>query len=115
MIVDEVENAINSLFKSKTKPDAVFTAGDRITTVCISILKRMKQKKEVAFTGFTNTLLAELFTPALTVVLQPAFEIGQTATEILIQMIESKRPITDFETKVLETNLIIRESLFKKS
>jgi LacI family transcriptional regulator len=50
----------------------------------------------------------------MTVVQQPAFQIGQTATEMLIQMIESKRPITDFETKILDTQLIIRESSMKK-
>src|SRR5688572_3787575 len=53
MIVSEVEEEINSLFKGKTKPDAVFTAGDRITTVCYGISKRMKQKKDIGFTGFT--------------------------------------------------------------
>jgi LacI family transcriptional regulator len=48
------------------------------------------------------------------VVRQPAFEIGQNAIEFLIQLIESKRPITEFETKVLETELTIRESSIKK-
>jgi len=114
MIAQEVEDALNNLFKLKVKPDAIFTAGDRLTTVCFGILKRMKQKKEVGFTGFTNTQLGDLFSPTLTVIRQPAFEIGQTATELLILMIESKRPVTDFETKVLETNLIIRESSMRK-
>ena len=114
MIVEEVEQAVADLFKSKTKPDAIFTAGDRLTTVCFGVLKRMKQKKEVGFTGFTNSRLADLFSPALTVVRQPAFEIGQTATEFLIGMIESKRPITEFETKTLDTDLVIRESSMKK-
>ena len=115
MIAEEVEDAITGLFKGKVKPDAIFTAGDRLTTVCFGILKRMKQKKEAGFTGFTNTQLGDLFSPALTVIRQPAFEIGQTATELLIQIIESKRPVTDFETRVLETNLVIRESSLKKS
>ena len=114
MIVEEVEEAVADLFKLKTKPDAIFTAGDRLTTVCFGVLKRMKQKKEVGFTGFTNSRLADLFSPALTVVRQPAFEIGQTATEFLIGMIESKRPITEFETKTLDTDLVIRESSIKK-
>jgi LacI family transcriptional regulator len=48
------------------------------------------------------------------VIRQPAFEIGQVAIEMLIQIIESKRPITEFETKILETELIIRESSQKK-
>ena len=76
----------------------------------------MKQKKtEVGFTGFTNTQVGDLFSPSLTVIRQPALEIGQTATELLIQMIESKRPVTEFETKVFETELIIRESSIKRN
>jgi LacI family transcriptional regulator len=115
MIVAEVEDALNSLYKSKTKPDAIFAAGDRLTLVCFSILKTMKQKKfEPGFAGFTNTKVGDLISPALTVVRQPAFEIGQTAIELLIQMIESKRPVTEFETRVLETNLVIRESSIKQ-
>lgn len=115
MVIDEVQEAMNNLFRSKTKPDAIFTAGDRLTTVCFGVLKKMKQKKEVGFTGFTNTRLADLFSPTLTVVRQPAFEIGQTAIEFLIQMIESKRPVTEFETRTLETELVIRESSMKKN
>ena len=114
MIVDEVEEALNNLFKNKVKPDAIFTAGDRLTTVCFGLLKKMKLKKEVGFTGFTNLQMSEMFSPSLTVIRQPAFEIGQSAAEYLIQIIESKRPITDYQTKVLETELIIRESSLKK-
>jgi len=111
MMLDEVEAAVNELFSGKSKPDALFTAGDRLTTVCLGIIKRSKEKiGEIPITGFTNTNLAELFSPSLTTVRQPAFDIGQVATELLIQIIESKRPVTDFETRVLETELIIRES-----
>jgi LacI family transcriptional regulator len=114
MIVDEIEDALESLLKGKTKPDAIFTAADRITTLCFGLLKKRNLRKELGFTGFTNTNLGDLFSPSLTAIRQPAFEIGQTATEFLIQIIESKRPVTDFETKVLETELNIRESSKRK-
>ncbi|MEO8666372.1 MAG: substrate-binding domain-containing protein, partial [Ignavibacteria bacterium] len=52
--------------------------------------------------------------PSLTVVKQPAFEMGQTATELLINLIESKRAITEFETVMLQTELIVRDSTEKK-
>lgn len=115
MIGAEMEEALNSLFKGKVKPDAIFTAGDRLTITAFGMIKRMKHKKEIGFTGFTNTNVGDLFSPALTVIRQPAFEIGQTAIELLIQMIESKRPVTDFVHKVMETELIIRESSVKKT
>jgi LacI family transcriptional regulator len=110
MIAAEIEDALTSLFRSKTKPDAIFAAGDRLTIICLGLLKQMKLKKEVGFIGFSNTGVGDLFSPALTVIRQPAAEIGQTAIEFLIQMIESKRPVTQFQNKVLDTELIIRES-----
>jgi len=114
MILEEIKEAIEELFKGKTKPDAVFCASDRITTLCFGVLKNLKPKRNIGLTGFTDTKVGEFFDPPLTVVRQPAFEIGQTATELLIQMIESKRPVVDFETKILDTELIIRESSLKK-
>ncbi len=112
---EEAQEAINSLFGAKTKPDALFAAGDRLTTVCFAILKRMEhQINEVGYIGFTNLNIADLLSPALTAVRQPAFEIGQIGIELLIHLIESKRPVTDFETRVLDTSLIIRESSLKK-
>jgi LacI family transcriptional regulator len=114
MIAEEIEEAVTSLFKNKSKPDAIFTTGDRITTVCFKFLKDMKPRREVGFAGFTNIKVGELFDPPITVVRQPAFQIGQAAIEMLIQMIESKRPVVEFETKILDTELIIRESSMKK-
>ena len=112
-ISEEVGDAVSELFKGKIKPDSIFTASDRITTLCIGILRCMKLKRELGIIGFTNIKVGELFNPPLTVVKQPAFEIGQTATELLIQIIESKRPVVDFKTIILDTELIIRESSLK--
>lgn len=110
MIAQEVEDEISALLKAKTKPDAIFAAGDRLTTVCFGVLKRMKQKKDLGFIGFSNTQVGDLFSPTLTVIRQPAFDIGQSAIELLIQTIESKRPETEFQKKILPTEIIIRDS-----
>jgi DNA-binding LacI/PurR family transcriptional regulator len=116
MIYDEVEDALKKMFKLKQKPDALFTAGDRLTTTCMQALQKLGKKipDDIAIIGFTNTTIGELFNPSLSVVRQPAFEIGQVATELLISMIESKRPVTEFENKVLQTEMIIRESSMQK-
>ena len=109
-----MDNAFDQLFSGRNKPDSIFTAGDRITTVCLAHFRTAKKKyQDVGITGFTNTNLADLFSPSLTTIRQPAFEIGQVATELLIEMIESKRPVTKFETRMLDTELIIRESTKK--
>ena len=116
MIESEVEVAIAALFGSKRRPDAIFTSSDRITTGCLTALKKMNVKvTDIGFAGFTNSNLTDLFAPALTAVRQPAFEMGQSATDLLIQLIESKRPVTSFQTKMLDTTLVVRESSLNKN
>ncbi|TAN00824.1 MAG: LacI family transcriptional regulator, partial [Chitinophagaceae bacterium] len=44
----------------------------------------------------------------------PAFEMGQIATTLLINLIESRRPVTEFEKKVLPTQMLIRDSTVGK-
>jgi DNA-binding LacI/PurR family transcriptional regulator len=51
-----------------------------------------------------------LLDPPLTIIKQPAFEMGETATKLLFQLIESKRPVEEFEIKKLAAELIERRS-----
>jgi LacI family transcriptional regulator len=112
MIYAEIEEEIQKILTAKQKVDAIVTASDRITTSCITALKEAGKKipDDIAIIGFTNTNIANLFSPSLSAIRQPAFDMGQMATELLIQIIESKRPVTDFETRTLETELFVRES-----
>lgn len=112
MIQQEVEIAVSELLALPERPDAIFIASDRLSTGCLISLKNhgIKIPQDIAVAGFTNSDVAELFNPALTTVRQPAFKMGQIATEMLIQLIESKRPVTEFETRMVETELIVRES-----
>jgi len=108
----EIETALTDLLNMPDAPDALFTASDRITTTSISLLRKMKKRipDDVALLGFANTHLAEILNPGLSAIVQPGFEIGKTAMEMLISLIESKRPVTEYETKTLPTELFIRES-----
>ncbi|WP_183558976.1 LacI family DNA-binding transcriptional regulator [Mucilaginibacter sp. SP1R1] len=112
MIQDEVEFAIKELLSMDERPDAIFVGSDRLTISCMYILKKLGLKipEDIAIAGFTNSDVAELFDPPLTVVRQPAFQIGQMATEMLIKTIESKWPVEEFETELVETELIARLS-----
>jgi LacI family transcriptional regulator len=116
MLLDDVRDTINQLLNLDPRPDAIFTTSDKLTTGCLRMLKLrgIAVPDEIALTGFSNTDLTELLDPPLTVIKQPAFEMGEEATKLLLQVIESKRPVTDFETKVLTTELIIRASTKKK-
>jgi len=105
----ELEQAVKDLLP--LNPDGIFISSDRLTTGCIMALKKNNPEvaHKLAIAGFTNSNLVDLFSPSLTSVKQPAFEMGQAATELLISMIEAKRPITDFETRVLDTELVNKQ------
>ncbi|MBG6236096.1 LacI family transcriptional regulator [Pedobacter sp. CAN_A7] len=110
MFLDEVESAINSLMNLPEKPDAIFVAGDRLSVGCLMVLKKLNIKvpDDIGIAGFSNSDVLDLLNPPLTAVHQPAYEIGQIATEMLINLIESKYPVYEFENKVLDTSLSIR-------
>jgi len=112
MIQEEVEIAVKELLSLDERPEAIFIASDRLTISCMHILKKLGVNipGDIAIAGFTNSDEAEFFSPPLTVVRQPAFQIGQIATELLIKTIESKRPVEEYTTEMLETELVIRSS-----
>jgi LacI family transcriptional regulator len=72
--------------------------------------KKVAIPKTLAVIGFSNLDLTELLSPSLSVVRQPAFEMGRIAAELLIKMIEAKRTTTDFEIKMLQPDIFVRDS-----
>lgn len=116
MLEQEVEVAMDQLLSLPQKPDAILASADKLTTSCLRYLHKrgLKVPDDIALVGFSNSDLTELLNPPLTIVKQPAFEIGRTATEMLLQQIESKRPIKQYEHKVLPAELFIRESSLRR-
>jgi len=112
MNMNEVETVLEELLNLKNTPDAVIAASDRITIAVMALLQKrnIHIPDDIAVLGFTNFSSPEIFNPSLTTVKQPAFEMGKTATELLIELIESKRPVTKFEKKTLPTEMTIRDS-----
>jgi LacI family transcriptional regulator len=112
MVFSEVEEAINQLMTLKDPPDAIVTLSDKLTLGSLKTFKRrgMKIPDDMAIVGFSNADIAEITDPALTFVRQPAFEMGKASTELLLQLIESKRPVTEFEKRILSPEFIVMES-----
>jgi DNA-binding LacI/PurR family transcriptional regulator len=116
MIFSEIEDAVNKLLTLDDKPDAIFTTSDKLTTGCLKTLKRrgLDVPGNIALAGFCNSDITELLNPSLTVVRQPAFEMGKASIELLLQLIESKRPVTQFEKRILTPELRIGDSSTRK-
>jgi LacI family transcriptional regulator len=116
MMYDEVDRAMNEFMNQKHTPDAIFASADKLTTNCMRYCRARNIiiPNDLAMVGFSNLDLTELLSPSLSVVRQPAFEMGAVSAELLIKTIESKRPVTEFETRVLPAELFIRDSSGKK-
>lgn len=112
LIRSEIEDALDQLLAHPEQPDAILALSDKLTTGCLRVMhaRQIKVPEQMALVGFSNSDLTELINPALTVIKQPAFEMGEIATNLLLQMIESKRPPSEFETRSLAPQLIVRES-----
>ena len=117
MDYDEVERALDKLMNQERKPNAVFASADKLTTACLRYFKTkgLRVPEDIALAGFSNSELSDLLYPPLTVVRQPAFKMGEIATELLISQIESKKPVERFKTVVLDPELVIRDSSGKKT
>lgn len=111
-LLTEIEERIKELLALGQKPDAIVTVSDRLTNSTLSALKKagLRVPEDMGIVGFSNSDIGHLLAPPLTCIRQPAFEMGQIAMELLIQLIEAKRPVTKFETRVLEGELIVRDS-----
>ncbi|MBE9597907.1 LacI family DNA-binding transcriptional regulator [Pedobacter sp. MC2016-24] len=108
----DLEEALKYYMSMDNKPDAIFTATDQISTRCLVLLNKLGYKipHDVALIGFTNTELADAFSPSLSTVHQPAFEIGQLAADKLISLIEKKNLYEAYETVLLPTHILVRAS-----
>ncbi len=115
MIYQEVEEEMKQLLKQKVKPDAVLACSDKLTTNVFRYCKANKIKipKSLGLIGFSNLDLTEYLEPSLSIIRQQAFEMGERAAAIMIRLLESKRPIYQYESSVLPPQLFIRESSVK--
>ena len=100
----EVVNAVNYFLAMEEKLDAIFVASDRLSVGCLMALNEFKKHKNPPhITGFSNSDILDLLQPEFSCIRQPAFEMGRIATELLIQLIESKQEVAEFKTIELTT------------
>ena len=110
---DGYQNA-QKLIKEHKDVDAIFAITDLVAVGIIKYFNELSIKipDDIAVVGFSNWFMSSVVTPTLTTVDQPAYKIGKTATEILLEEIElqhQEQPITHKEV-ILPTHLILRES-----
>ena len=112
------EYAIESMLAGAHPPDALFTLKNSTTTYAFEVLQKLNIQvpKTVALLGFDDFELASAVRPSISVVQQPAEEIGRVAAELLFDQLLGHRnaglATRSKRTRhvLLETHLIQRSS-----
>ena len=98
------------LLQSGKRPTAIFCSDD---SMAMGVIERIKKEglsvpRDIAVIGFDDIEISEYFRPALTTIRQPIYELGKTASQALLNLINGTQK-TPFH-KLLDVKLIKRES-----
>ena len=94
------------------RPDAIFCTNGPTGLAALRGLRDcgLSTPDDIGFVTFDELTLDDLFRPALTTILQPAYEIGHKASEILLERIAQGKDRQQVRTVRLPATLKIRES-----
>jgi LacI family transcriptional regulator len=109
---DEVGPLVDELLALSPRPDAFFTASDRLAVGCLAALRQryLSIPDDISLVGFTNLTVADMLSPSLSTVMQPALEIGQVAVGRLLDLIERKHRAEPPSTVTIPTSMVLRDS-----
>ena len=104
--------ALKQKMASGTAPTAVFTSNTLATRYVLSAILHLgiRIPDELAFAGFDDFDMAEFTAPPLTVVRQPAQQMGEAATKLLIERIAQGEIPGTGSRVVLPVELVLRSS-----
>lgn len=111
---DNGYDAVSSLLALPHLPDAILTTNGVMSTGAYRYFRehRIRIPKDIGFAGFDETPWSELVDPPMTTLKQPTYEIGRTATQLLLDRIAD--PSRHARSVVLRGRLVIRDSCHRE-
>jgi LacI family transcriptional regulator len=111
---EDFDTALKIVLADKTI-DGILCLEETSAVHTLRLVKQMNYKipEDIAIACFTNGSLLQHLTPSISAISQHGKYIGQTAASMLIKRIENDTQATNFETKVVKTTFIERESTKK--
>jgi LacI family transcriptional regulator len=90
--INETTEATKELLKKHSDIDGIFAGNDYMA---VGVLKAAEQlgiriPEDLSLVGFDGIQLSQLTSPELTTMAQPIYQLGYTAAELLLEMIEGK-------------------------
>jgi DNA-binding LacI/PurR family transcriptional regulator len=98
------------LLTGKDRPTAIFCTNNLMALGAFAAIQEigLRCPEDISLLGFDDFYWATLLRPKLTVVSQPAREMGMIAARMLIDQIEGRSSVTT--PTLLATKLIVRDS-----
>jgi LacI family transcriptional regulator len=109
---EEIHSQIKNLLTGTEKPDGIVASVERLAVTVYLVCQQMNISipKKLKVVVFSTLSTAPILNPPLTAIVQPAFEIGKTAAELLFKGIEKKKYNLANEKIILPSVLIERTS-----
>ena len=107
---------MNQLLNLPERPDAVFANNDMIALGAMMAIKEagLRIPQDIAVVGFSNWQFCSLVEPQLSSIAQPGLEMGRLAATLLFDLLENKPVPNVNRVRVLETELVVRDSSNRK-
>jgi len=108
----ETKQAMESRLRGANPPTAVLTSNTLVTRYVLAALSALAVRipHDIAFAGFDDFEMAEFLAPPLTVVRQPAQEMGRVATDLLFERIARGEVQQTGAKIVLPVEIVLRRS-----
>lgn len=113
---DDFDEKAQKLLKNN-KIDAIFALDEHTSVMAMKMCLKMGYKipKDIQIIGFADGLWSRRMTPSLSTISQHGPEIGEAATKLLIENLESKKEAWAPKTIEIKTELRYRDSVLKKA
>ncbi|NUO92352.1 MAG: LacI family DNA-binding transcriptional regulator [Dermatophilaceae bacterium] len=109
---ETARTAVASLLRQANPPDSFFVAN---SLMALGALEEFRERgvvpgRDVGLIAFDDAPWARFVDPPLSVVAQPAYDMGCRAGELLLERVRARGAVRPAETIVLETSLVPRAS-----
>jgi LacI family transcriptional regulator, kdg operon repressor len=110
--ISEMQVSIDRLIQLPNPPKAILAVNDRVLKHLLTYVKKQQMRipEDIAVIGIDDVPYADIFSPALTTVAQPAFKMGEKAANLLFEKMQNKEWSNQAQVYRFEPELIVRES-----
>ncbi len=110
--LNEIHNGLKEMLFAEHPPQAILAGNDLTLMQILNFVQEHKIQipKELALIGIDELSFANIYSPSLTIVSQPTFEMGEMAASLLLKKVKKEDTKNEGCIHRLQPTLVIRES-----